>query len=53
MILTIGISDSADAKALKMIADATGGTSHTAKTPNDIRSVFVNAIAARVEAAGK
>lgn len=53
LILTIGISDSADAKALKTIADATGGTSYTAKTPNDIRSVFVNAIAARVEAAGK
>ncbi|GAB10393.1 hypothetical protein GOARA_056_01410 [Gordonia araii NBRC 100433] len=53
LILTIGISDSADAKALKAIADATGGTSYTAKTPADIRAVFVNAIAARVEAAGK
>ena len=53
LILTIGISDNADTQALKAIADATGGTSYTAKTANDIRAVFVNAIAARVEAAGK
>lgn len=48
LILTIGISDNADTQALKAIADATGGTSYTAKTANDIRAVFVNAIAARV-----
>ncbi|GED96945.1 VWA domain-containing protein [Gordonia crocea] len=53
LILTIGISENADANALKAIADATGGTSYTAKTPADIRSVFVDAIAARIEAAGK
>ncbi len=53
LILTIGISDSADKEALQAIAEATGGTSYIAKTPEDIRAVFVNAIAARVEAAGK
>ncbi|MGW5521186.1 VWA domain-containing protein [Gordonia sp. NPDC003950] len=53
LILTIAISDDADTDALKQIADATGGTTYVATTADDIRSVFVNAIAARVEAAGR
>lgn len=53
LVLTIGISDDADTDALKQIADATGGTTYVAKTADDINSVFVNAIAARVAAAGR
>lgn len=53
LVLTIGISDDADTEALKEIADATGGTTYVAKTPADIQTVFVDAIAARVEAAGR
>ncbi|MEO9327133.1 substrate-binding domain-containing protein [Gordonia aurantiaca] len=53
LVLTIGISDDADTDALKQIADATGGTTYVAKTPADIRNVFVDAIQARVAAAGR
>lgn len=53
LVLTIGISDDADTDSLKQIADATGGTSYVAKTSDDIRTVFVDAIAARVAAAGR
>lgn len=53
LVLTIGISDDADTKSLKAIADATGGTTYVAKTPGDIKTVFVDAIAARVAAAGR
>ncbi|MBE7192002.1 substrate-binding and VWA domain-containing protein [Gordonia polyisoprenivorans] len=53
LVLTIGISSDADTDALKQIADATGGTSYVAKTADDISSVFVNAIQARVAAAGR
>lgn len=53
LVLTIGISQDADRNALKQIADATGGTSYVATTPSDIQSVFVNAIQARVAAAGR
>ncbi len=53
LVLTIGISDDADRDALKQIADATGGTTYVATTAADIQSVFVNAIQARVAAAGR
>jgi hypothetical protein len=53
LILTIGITEDADAASLKKIADATGGTSYIAETPADISSVFIDAVAARIEAAGR
>ncbi|PXW31398.1 UNVERIFIED_CONTAM: von Willebrand factor type A domain-containing protein [Williamsia faeni] len=53
LVLTIGITEDADAVSLKKIADATGGTSYIAETPADISSVFVDAVAARIEAAGR
>jgi Bacterial extracellular solute-binding protein/von Willebrand factor type A domain len=53
LILTIGITGDADAASLKKIAEATGGTSYIAKTPADISTVFVDAVAARIEAAGR
>ena len=53
LILTIGISEDADTNALRQIAQATGGTTYVAKTAADIKQVFTNAIAARVEAAGR
>ena len=53
LVLTIGISGDADADALSKIAEATGGSSYVAETAADIQSVFVNAIAARVKAAGR
>lgn len=52
LVLTIGISEDADADALRQIAEATGGTTYTANNAADIRSVFVNAIQARVAQAG-
>ena len=51
LVLTIGISADADADALEQIAEATGGSSYIAETAADIQSVFINAIAARVQAA--
>ena len=53
LVLTIGISDDADSNALAKIAEATGGTTYVAHNADDIRSVFVNAIQARVAAAGR
>ncbi|MGV9710913.1 substrate-binding domain-containing protein [Gordonia sp. NPDC003424] len=53
LVLTIGISDDADTEALKAIADATGGTTYVAKTSDDIKTVFVDAIQARIAAAGR
>lgn len=53
LVLTIGISDDADTDALKQIADATGGTTYVAKNAQDIKTVFVDAIQARVAAAGR
>ena len=53
LVLTIGISEDADTESLEQIARATGGTSYVAKTANDIQTVFVDAIRARVEAAGR
>ncbi|GAA1456411.1 substrate-binding domain-containing protein [Williamsia maris] len=54
LILTIGISDDADTAALKQIADATpGGTSYVAQDPRDIPTVLIDAVQARVAAAGR
>ncbi|MEE4025657.1 substrate-binding domain-containing protein [Gordonia sp. PKS22-38] len=54
LILTIGISEDADTDALKQIADATpGGSTYVAENPEDIQNVFVDAIRARVAAAGR
>ncbi|GAC68256.1 substrate-binding domain-containing protein [Gordonia soli] len=53
LVLTIGISEDADTQALKAIADATGGTTYVAETPSDIGTVFIDAIQARVAAAGR
>ena len=43
-IITVGISQDADAKVLKQIAETTGGTSHIARAPEDIEKVFVDAL---------
>ncbi|RLZ03355.1 hypothetical protein CWC38_06115 [Kocuria tytonicola] len=43
-IITVGISQDADAKVLKQIAETTGGTSHIARAPEDIQKVFVDAL---------
>lgn len=53
LIVTIGISDDADTSALKQIAEATGGTSHIERSAADVKGVFYEAIAARLEAAGR
>ncbi|UOG21153.1 substrate-binding and VWA domain-containing protein [Gordonia amicalis] len=53
LVLTIGISDDADSNALKQIAEATGGATYIAENAADIRTVFVDAIQARVAAAGR
>lgn len=47
-IITIGISDDADARALRKISAATGGTSYVARDPQDIGTVFRQALSARV-----
>ncbi|GAA2053093.1 substrate-binding domain-containing protein [Williamsia deligens] len=53
-IVTIGISDDVDTQALKQIsALSPGGTSYVAREPGDIANVLVNAVAARVTAAGR
>ena len=43
-IITVGISKDADEDVLKQIAEATGGSSHVARTPEDIQDVFVKAL---------
>lgn len=53
-IVTIGISDDVDTDALEQIsALSPGGTSYVAREPGDIANVLVNAVAARVTAAGR
>lgn len=44
VIITIGITEDADAKVLKEISAATGGTSYVARDPADIPSVFITAL---------
>jgi len=43
-IITVGVSENADATVLRQIAEATGGSSHVARTPQDIQKVFVDAL---------
>lgn len=50
IIVTIGITDDADAAVLQKISAATGGTSHVARTPAEIPGVFVDSM--RNRAAG-
>nr|WP_240945529.1 substrate-binding domain-containing protein [Rhodococcus sp. HNM0569] len=47
IIVTIGITDDADAATLAEISRVTGGSSYVAKEPADIANVFVNALAHR------
>lgn len=47
IIVTIGITEDADASVLQQIATATGGTSYVARNPAEIPNVFVKAIASR------
>ncbi len=41
-ILTLGLTDDADADALKKIADAVGGVTYIARTPSDIKNIFTS-----------
>ncbi|MDJ0393888.1 VWA domain-containing protein [Rhodococcus sp. G-MC3] len=47
IIVTIGITDDADAGVLQQISAATGGTSFLARNPAEIPNVFVNALKSR------
>lgn len=47
VIVTIGITEDADAETLQKISAATGGTSYVARAPQDIPSVFADALLAR------
>jgi hypothetical protein len=47
VIVTIGITDDADAGVLQQISSATGGTSFLARNPAEIPNVFVNALKSR------
>jgi hypothetical protein len=49
VIVSIGITDDADAETLRKISEATGGTSYVARNPQDIPSVFVDALQARAQ----
>lgn len=48
-IITIGISDDADAAALQRISEATGGSSFIAHDPKDIGEILLKAVSFRVE----
>lgn len=50
-IITVGISEDADAAALKKIAEATGGSSFIARDPKDIGSILLQAVSFRAEGA--
>ncbi|OZC67016.1 hypothetical protein CH276_07400 [Rhodococcus sp. 06-470-2] len=47
VIVTIGITDDADAGVLQQISAVTGGTSFVARNPAEIPNVFVNALRSR------
>lgn len=49
VIVSIGITEDADAETLRKISEATGGTSYVARNPQDIPSVFVDALQARAQ----
>lgn len=44
IVVTIGISDDADADVLRQISEATGGTSYVARDPSAISTVFADAL---------
>ena len=50
-IITVGISEDADAAALKRISDATGGSSFIARDPNDIATILMKAVSFRADVA--
>lgn len=47
IVVTIGITEDADAGVLQQISAATGGSSYLARNPSEIPNVFVNALKAR------
>ncbi|WP_137723456.1 substrate-binding domain-containing protein [Prescottella subtropica] len=47
IIVTIGVTEDADAAVLQKISAATGGTSHIARNPAEIPGVFVDAMRSR------
>lgn len=47
IIVTIGITDDADAAVLQRISTATGGLSYIARNPAEIPNVYVNALRSR------
>lgn len=47
IVVTVGIMEDADPATLATIAEATAGSSHIARTPEEIPDVFANAIARR------
>nr|WP_235916556.1 substrate-binding domain-containing protein [Spelaeibacter cavernicola] len=47
IIVTIGITDDADAAVLQQISAATGGLSYIARNPAEIPNVYVNALRSR------
>lgn len=47
IVVTIGITEDADAGVLQQISAATGGSSYLARDPAEIPNVFVNALKAR------
>ena len=49
VIVSIGITEDADAETLRTISEATGGSSYVARNPEDIPSVFVDALQARAQ----
>ncbi|MDQ0076589.1 substrate-binding domain-containing protein [Arthrobacter oryzae] len=49
VIVSIGITEDADAETLRKISEATGGTSYVARNPQDIPGVFVDALQARAQ----
>jgi Ca-activated chloride channel family protein len=46
-IITIGIGTAVDAGVLQQISAVTGGKSYPVKNPDDIRGVFLDAVAQR------
>lgn len=50
-IITIGISEDADAAALRKIAQATDGSSFVARDPKDIGAILLQAVSFRAEGA--
>ncbi|MBM7369159.1 substrate-binding domain-containing protein [Gordonia hydrophobica] len=50
-VIAVGISEDADAAALKRIADATGGKSFIARDPQDIGPILLQAVSFRAEGA--